>query len=587
MSGRSAECALTEGGEDAASRVLEPHPRRVLRWGRAFGTYATVAAVVALPLAAERAVETASFRDRVGTFPVEVTLQHNGATTLDTGLLGEIHWRHTGFGGFGVHLRSTGPPAAEGTLSSYVTPRFLRANAAFVQSPSDVAEVYGVELRAQIVSALLRYELAAALGGGLLLSLLFRGSAAPVPSSLRSRWWQWGARAGYVVAIAGVTTAVSWQLFGHWVGSRPIGVSYSMPGAEEFSFSSPQTREVAEQIRPFIEKNTGRIAERSAQFEATASGNLQSELPGHAAALEPREGERVVISEADPQGSLVATKVRRGLYALLQKLLGEDVIAMRTVAGDLTSNGTVAERGFLSDEVSASQDIPTVVVKGDHDSRTTVDQLRDEDVTTLDLDVDEVGGIEVAGAADPAFKALFGGLVNNPTGVTEAELGQSLRTVVDERDNATGVDVIVHQPRAAVVDLGVESTSDLAVTLGHETVPYDDGIPDVPPGMVNFGHLHDVGGPWVIWNTDGDEVTWTVVSQLGTSGGVEENPTFNRFSTPFSVPLKAISVRLAYVNPKTGLQTGYASIVISPDGSVTVEDRVDVGLPGGEPGPAQ
>ena len=53
-----------------------------------------------------------------------------------------------------------------------------------------------------------------------------------------------------------------------------------------------------------------------------------------------------------------------------------------------------------------------------------------------------------------------------------------------------------------------------------------------------MGHYHDPDGPWVVWNTDGDLVTWTVVSQLGTSGGVEENPTFNRFSTPFSTPLK-------------------------------------------------
>ena len=144
--------------------------------------------------------------------------------------------------------------------------------------------------------------------------------------------------------------------------------------------------------------------------------------------------------------------------------------------------------------------------------------------------------------------------------------------------------MILHQPRAAAGYLDIASTSVLAPSVGHETTPYDDGIADVPPGMVNIGHLHDASGPWVIWNTDGGEVTWTVVSQLGTSGGVEENPTFNRFSTPFSVPLKAVSVRLEYVNPDTGLQTGYASIVIATDGSVTVEDRVDVGLPGGEPG---
>jgi hypothetical protein len=96
--------------------------------------------------------------------------------------------------------------------------------------------------------------------------------------------------------------------------------------------------------------------------------------------------------------------------------------------------------------------------------------------------------------------------------------------------------------------------------------------------VINVGHRHDADGPWVVWNTDTEEVTWTVVAQLGTSGGVEESPTINRFSTPFSAPLKDITVQLQYVDQATGLITGFASITITPEGSVGVTDRVDVGL---------
>jgi hypothetical protein len=454
----------------------------------------------------------------------------------------------------------------------------------FVDDPGELADLYASRLRAEVVSGLLRYELLAAVSGGLLLCLLFRGAAPPVASRVRRPWSRSVVRLGYMALAVGLSSTVAWQFFGSWVGSRDLGPQYNMPGEPRLSFSSPQTREVAQQVQPFIEKNSRRIEERTERFASTATANLEAELPRHAASLMPREGERIVISEADPQGSIVATGVRRDLYPLLQELLGEDAIVLRTIAGDLTSNGTVAERDFVADEVQASPDIPTVVVKGDHDTRTTVAQLDDEHVIAPDLQVEEVGGLHVAGAADPAFKALFGGLVRNPSGVSEAELGEALREVVDAHDGEASVDVVLHQPRAAAAYLGVESTGDLASAVGYETTPRDDGIPDVPPGMVNIGHLHDASGPWVIWNTDGDEITWTVVSQLGTSGGVEENPTFNRFSTPFSAPLKAISVRLAYVNPDTGLQTGYASVVIAPDGSVTVEDRIDVGLPGGEPG---
>ena len=74
----------------------------------------------------------------------------------------------------------------------------------------------------------------------------------------------------------------------------------------------------------------------------------------------------------------------------------------------------------------------------------TVEQLRDNDAQSPDLDIVEAGGLEVAGAADPAFKALFGGLVTNPSGVTEEELGRSLREVVD--DELGGSDAVTVKP---------------------------------------------------------------------------------------------------------------------------------------------
>jgi hypothetical protein len=149
------------------------------------------------------------------------------------------------------------------------------------------------------------------------------------------------------------------------------------------------------------------------------------------------------------------------------------------------------------------------------------------------------------------------------------------------------VNVVLHQPRAVEGYLGIPLDT-LQQAGSSLTTPVDDGVPDVPPGIVTYGHLHDAAGPWVLWNTDGDELTWTVVTQLGTAGGVEENPTFNRFSTPFSAPLKAISVQLQYVDAGTGLQTGLVPITFGTDGSATIGVRTDVGLaspaPSADPG---
>ena len=122
-------------------------------------------------------------------------------------------------------------------------------------------------------------------------------------------------------------------------------------------------------------------------------------------------------------------------------------------------------------------------------------------------------------------------------------------------------------------------TTAVAAPRAEETRVFDDGIHDLPPGTVDVGHLHEQQVPWVIWNTGGSEVTWTVVDQLGTAGGVENMPTFNRFSTPTSPPLKPLMVRLQYFDTASGLQTGYATLICDVEGLCTLSDRVEVGLP--------
>lgn len=232
-----------------------------------------------------------------------------------------------------------------------------------------------------------------------------------------------------------------------------------------------------------------------------------------------------MIAEADPQGSQVETSVREAIYPLLGEALGEGSLALRTISGDITSNGTVAEAGFVGDEADASPSVPTAAVKGDHDTETTLEQLADNGVLNPHFEVTEVGGLDVVAANHPAFKALFGGLVINDSGTTETELGAQLRDELADRSADETAVVLLHQPSSAAGKVGVDDLDELNDDIGLETVPWDDGIPDLPAGIINIRHLHDATPPVVIWNTDGEEVTWTVVNQLGTSGGVEENPT--------------------------------------------------------------
>ncbi len=542
-----------------------------VRWALRYVGVSLAAALVVMPIAAEQAVQRVTVQDAIGTLPVDMSLCRQGGSTLETGVLGDLSWREPGPWGFGVQARVTGPPVAGGTLASYVDRRFIRANVEFIQDPEAAVGAYVAEFRSRIVHRVVVSSVAVGLVVGALVLLIARGRTGP-----RGRRRRLILGVGVLVGAFAASTALAGLLFQRWPCNSPPDEGFSFPGLPQLVFSSPQTRELALQVRPFLEKNRERIDRRAASFQAASEASFAEELLRRGDGLEPRDGEVIVSAEADPQGAFVGTAARKTLNRLLVEKLGSDAFAMRTISGDITSNGTVAEDEFVELEVEAGGELTTVAVSGDHDSEATQEQMKGHGMIVPDLETAKVGGLRVSGANDVEHKSLFGQLVSNESGLTEEDLGRSLREQVSPDD--AGI-VLLHQPDAVAGYLGVDGMTTVRSLRGSKTEPYDDGVPDVPPGTVNIGHLHDLDGPWVLWNTDGDEVTWTVVDQLGTTGGVEENSTFNRFSTPISVPLKPVAWRLQYFDVATGLQTGYVTISCSEQGSCQISERTDVGLP--------
>jgi hypothetical protein len=541
----------------------------------AFILCAVAAMLIAAPVAWQRAVQDVRFTDTLGTFPVRVSLCQNGRSTLDTGLFGKVYWDRSGPHGFSAYARAIGPPEAGGDLASYVDPDFVQANVVLIDDPDVVVRAYSTRFAEGLRDRLLRDELVIGLVGGTILFLI-------VPRDRLLRAPRGQSVAVTLLLLAGATaisTFAGVQLLRAWPCAHQSGDDYAMPDMSRLSFSSPQTREVAQQVKPFIDKNLDRISAEAKQFEKSATDSLAEQIGAQGEQLVPRPGETVIAAEADTQGSFVGVRVRTTLYATLTEALGRKAIAVRTISGDVSSNGTIAESEYIAQEARVSPGVPVVAAGGDHDSPNTWRQMEANDMLLPDFAPTTVAGIRVAAANDRERKTLFGGIITNPSGVSEQELGQRLHAKVGR----TPTVAIVHQPDAAAGYLGLLDLGKVRDVADSPTTPRDDGIPDQPPGIVNIGHLHQKDGPWVLWNTDGNRVTWTVVNQLGTSGGVENRPTFNRFSTPNSAPLEPLAVRLEYVNRTTGLQTGYVDVDCATDGTCTVSDRVDVGLPGGEP----
>jgi predicted phosphodiesterase len=113
-------------------------------------------------------------------------------------------------------------------------------------------------------------------------------------------------------------------------------------------------------------------------------------------------------------------------------------------SGDVTDHGSAAEGPFVDDLRRIS--VPYVVIKGNHDSGTTVGQLsRIPNATVRDGTTTTVAGITIAGVADPRF---------TPDKTTPADddavvaSGQRLADVIGSQ--ADRVDIaVVHDPIAA------------------------------------------------------------------------------------------------------------------------------------------
>src|SRR5699024_9742983 len=162
----------------------------------------------------------------------------------------------TGPAGFGAVLRSTGPPVAGGTLASYASPAFVRANTSFLDDPERLAATYGAELRRQVVTGTLVRTAVGGVLGGTLLVLCWQSLGA------RPRRTRWVVAGTAVVLGAVASLGVATAQFRSWSGHDPVGTAYPLPARPALSFSSPQARELAMQVQPFIEKNARRIEER-------------------------------------------------------------------------------------------------------------------------------------------------------------------------------------------------------------------------------------------------------------------------------------------------------------------------------------
>jgi predicted phosphodiesterase len=113
-------------------------------------------------------------------------------------------------------------------------------------------------------------------------------------------------------------------------------------------------------------------------------------------------------------------------------------------SGDVTDHGSAAEAPFVEDLHRIS--VPYVVIRGNHDSTTTIEQLkRLPNATVLDDSVTTLAGITIAGIADPRFTPDKTNPADDEAVVTS---GQRLADFLATQAEPVNV-AVVHDPIAA------------------------------------------------------------------------------------------------------------------------------------------
>jgi hypothetical protein len=553
------------------------------RWRRLAGNHRTqaafrgvlvylVVAVLAAPLAVAWAITHATVRDVIGVSPTTFSLTTHGHSELRLGIAGTIYLPRSA-GPLGLVATVNGPtspsalPSENADLAQYVSPQMLRLYAGLFQDPDEAVHGYIDLVVDELVHQLLVAELVLTLLGGSLLLLVSR----VLPPRRLPR--QAARLSGVAAAVLVVSVVLSvWQLSATEGAHRASEGQYVLPAltgtaAAGATTDSPVLRLLLGDAVPKVQKLVDRQERATDDYGRRAMAGLVAQrdlMTG------PLPGEQAVLMQSDMHCNRTMITLQSAVRKMLTEGHGADVPALMAITGDLTTNGTAAEKTCIQHEAAIAGKAPVAAVTGNHETTLSAAQMDGAGMTVLDGKTVDVGGIPVLGAGDPERTELFG--PSAPRGdLTEEDVGRALRHTA-EKDRPTLL--LVHEAYAAAAFLQVGDMPSFLDARGPATVPGADDVPDVPASAVFYGHWHRSVEPRVVWNSDG---SWTLVMELDTSGGAVDTPTFGHFSTPWTPPQQEASFPVVFFDEGTQRATGYQIYSFDVHGDVTVQPRVDVG----------
>lgn len=609
--------AVQEAPGAAASPPLEQdqitfweHAKRIgahaARIGVAVGALAAASLYSSEPSATEHAITTTVVETDFATSPLELRPTTNGWNNLDLGVLGSYYTQNTSQ--YGLSARATDLPRyGSGQITDLLSPGYLKVINGVVTDPDETIVGYSELLRTEVrqngQEALARRTLIT-FGGGVIIG----GALLVAAGSERRRKLieHPNVSAAAIVSISAVlgmgihiaeevstqNSIALWQ--SHSPAPQveklyPINLPKGMDDREVYAINS--TLQIGtNQAMPLWNKTVTRTKQQYAEHDFTSTAALEQnfyKVEG------PRQGEYVTIDIADPQLMKEGVQRTKQFIDLYVDKYGANKIRAITIAGDLVQLGSPGENAYLDELLTLGQDpddksqiIPVVVVGGDHDSPETIAYAQENGLVVPDLETANLSGFNVIGANDRAQK-LLGIPTTFRDGVTEEQLGDMLREAMSQQPVNQA---ILHQPYALAGLLGIKEMNrqqilDFVSDSSNLTTFTEDFIPNLAAANVTLGHFHGAYGPRVIWNVDPitKAVTWSVVRILDDAGGSSPTPSISNLPLPNAPPTENYGMDVTYWNESSGLVTGTARQLFGSTAGYVPEERIEIGLPNGQP----
>jgi hypothetical protein len=569
---------------------LQPEPEvapveykdSIARVAAKIGACIGTAAIVSLPVAAVSALDNAEVHRQIGPHPATIEFTANGSSSLRTGLADNL-FIDKSWHGIGLSARIDGSGTADigsSPITAIISQNRLNAYVGLGHDSQSVIEGFRKPLIDDAVDKFTRYELIGtgalgALGGALLYTPLGRmrrldGSRNPY------RRTGWSLATAAVVGASVLTTNGAVQSFEntspHADARYPIA-SLKNTGLAGAYADSSLLKQLVDRSVPNAKKYFERGKDKGRQYVVETTNQLQSQRALMAA---PREDEVALLLESDRHSNEPMIRATANFIDIYKADHGDDAIEQILDAGD-RDYGTPFEKYYRSLFKLLSSRVPVVGVRGNHDLAQSTEDIENAGVTLVDGDVVKTGSTTVLGEADPSQTVLFGA-TTLPEGVTQTTIGdKAYETAKEQQPEVT----LLHEGYAVAAMLGVDDIKKVMATPSSYQTPYMDGIRDIPTNMIAYGHWHEDAPYKVLDNSDG---TWTVVFQLGTAGGAIGDATIgNMIGLPYEPPKKQASFVMAFKNKTSGLITGAQIYRFDPDGTVTIEPRIDFGTSDGQP----